>query len=256
MKRVLTIAGSDTSGGAGIQVDLKVMADMGVYGLSVVTAVTAQNSKGVHKVNVAPPRVVAAQIDAVARDIGIDACKIGMLYSHQLVSEVAGRIARRKIPNVVLDPVLFAKDGTRLLNSKGVERMRGNLLPLVMVVTPNVPEAELMSGVKIASRKDMRAAALVISRLGPDYVLIKGGHLEGEPVDVLFDGKEFHEFDGTRVEGKNVHGTGCLFSSALASRLALGDGIVDAVRLAKEYTFSAIERAVRLGKGGMDYFPG
>ncbi len=249
--RVLTIAGSDSSAGAGIQLDLKVFDRLGVYGMTVVTTVTAQNTLGVQKIAKVPPRIVAAQIDSVSRDIGVDACKIGMLFSGQVVDVVAERIRRRDIQNVVVDPIIFAKDGTLLISSKGIERMRRNLIPRALVVTPNVPEAEILSGKTVRTLVDLKAAAVEIYKMGCQYVLAKGGHLEGEPVDILFDGTNFMELPGIRVEGPPVHGTGCAFSAALTARIAMGDDVAAAGKFAKGYVSELIRSAVRLGKGNL-----
>jgi hydroxymethylpyrimidine/phosphomethylpyrimidine kinase len=249
--RVLTIAGSDSSGGAGVQLDLKVFERVGVYGMSAITAVTAQDTLGVRKVNKVAPRIVAAQIDAVARDIGVDACKIGMLCDANTVRVVTDRIARREIPNVVLDPVLGAKNGTSLLTSLGVRRMKRYLLPKVLVVTPNAPEAGILAGMQVRNLDDLKQAAVIIHERGCRYVLAKGGHLEGDPVDILYDGETFLEMPGERVEGTPVHGTGCAFSAALAARVALGDSVPDAARFAKSFVAELIRGAVRLGKGNL-----
>ena len=249
LRRVLTIAGSDPSSGAGVQLDLRVLARLGVYGMSAVTAVTAQNTLGVQKIHKVPPRIIAAQIDSVVRDIGADACKIGMLFDATAVETVAERIRRREIPNVVLDPVIAAKDGTLLLTGGGVPRMRRRLIPQCLVVTPNVPEAELLTGIQVRSLDDLKQAAEKIHAMGCRYVLAKGGHLKGTPVDLLFDGTEFTELPGARVEGPPVHGTGCAFSSALTARIALGDNVPDAARFAKDFVADLIRSAVKLGKG-------
>lgn len=256
LKRALTIAGSDSSGGAGIQADLKVFADLGVYGLSAITAVTAQNSRGVQKVNSVPPRIVSAQIDSVTTDIGVNSCKIGMLFAHQLVAVVAERIERRSIPNVILDPVIYAKDGTRLLLAQGVRRMRRFLIPKCTLVAPNIVEAAELSGRPVNDLNDARDAAKTIFDFGTPYVLIKGGHLEGEPVDLLYDGSSFTEFPGYRIADRSLHGTGCIMSAAIAARIALGDNVVDAVAFSKEYVTAAIKNSVKLGKGGHWYFVG
>lgn len=249
--KALTIAGADSSGGAGVQLDLKVFERLGVYGLSAITAVTAQNTLGVQKIHRVPPRIIAAQIDSVVRDIGVDACKIGMLYHPTAVEVVADRIHRREIPNVVLDPVLAAKDGTPLMTSKGIRWMMRRLIPRALVVTPNVPEAEMLSGVQVRNLDDLEKAAAAIHGLGCKYVLIKGGHLKGEPVDVLYDGKTFTRLPGVRTEGTPVHGTGCAFSAALAARIALGDSVPDAARFAKDFVAELIKSAVKLGKGNL-----
>jgi hydroxymethylpyrimidine/phosphomethylpyrimidine kinase len=256
MKRVLTIAGSDSSGGAGIQADNKVFAELGVYGLTAITSVTAQNSTGVQKVFKVAPRTIAAQIDSVARDIGCDACKIGMLYSHQVVDLVAERIHRREIPNVVLDPIIFAKGGVRLLTAKAVGRMRRNLLPRVMLVAPNVPEAEILSGIQINDSASAAAAAEKIWECGCKYVLIKGGHLEGDPDDLLFDGENVRMFSGKRIEGEPMRGTGCVLTAAIAANLALGADVPEAVEAAKVFVTHAIADAVKLGKGQVTFYSG
>ena len=253
MKIALTIAASDSSCGAGVQVDLAVMRELGVHGMCVITNVTAQNSQGVHKICKTAPRVVAAQIDAVTRDFHVAACKIGMLYSHQAVDVVAERIARREIPNVVLDPVMQAKNGEELLRPTAIKRMKRNLIPKVTCITPNAHEAQVLTGIEVTDVTTAREAAKALSDAGARCVLVKGGDVEGEPVDVLFDGSDFHEFRAKRIE-KNMHGTGCVLSAAITSRIALGDDVVSAVEFAKEYVSKAIELSVKLGKGGMDYF--
>lgn len=253
MKHALTIAGSDSSGGAGIQVDLKVFADIGVYGLSVVTAVTAQNSKCVHKINKVPPRIVAAQIDAVTRDIGVDACKIGMLYSEQVVTVTAERIARREIQNVVLDPVIIAKDGSRLLLNSAVRRMKKQLIPRCLLIAPNLDEAGALTKCDVSDTKSAKDAAKAIYDMGAKYVLIKGGHLSGEPVDLLYNGEDFTEYPGVRVH-RIMHGTGCVLSAAITARLAIGDSVPDAVKYAKDYVTTAIKNSVKMGKGGLWFY--
>lgn len=251
MPRAITIAGSDSSGGAGVQLDLRVFDHLGVYGTAAVTAVTAQNTLGVQKVHKVPPRIIAAQIDSVVRDIGVDACKIGMLYGATAVSTVAGRIRRREIPKVILDPVIAAKDGTRLLANKGIERMKRTLVREALVVTPNAIEAEMLSGIRVESAEDLKAAARAILSIGCQYVLAKGGHLEGAPLDVLCWGEDILELPGDRIEGPPVHGTGCAFSSAMAARIALGDDVPEAARFAKSFVSELIKSAVKLGKGSL-----
>jgi hydroxymethylpyrimidine/phosphomethylpyrimidine kinase len=256
VKVALTIAGSDSSGGAGIQADLKAFADSGVYGVTAITAVTAQNSLGVQKVNEVPPRIVAAQIDSVTRDIGVDACKIGMLYSQQVVSVVAERIARRSIPNVVLDPIIFAKDGTRLLHARAVQRMKRYLIPACTLVTPNLAEAGILAGLEVNNTDSAKDAARVIYNFGVKFVLIKGGHFANDPVDLLFDGTGFIEFYGKRVQDKDLHGTGCILSAAIASKLALGYSVPDAVGFAKDFITRALKNSFKFGKGKLWYYTG
>ena len=253
MKTALTIAASDSSSGAGIQADLAVFRDIGVYGLCAVTNVTAQNSLGVHKICKVPTTIISAQIDAALKDFGVCACKIGMLYSQQIVELVSERIHRREIPNVVLDPVMKAKNSEVLLTGPALKRMKRWLIPKVTMITPNTSEAETLTGVCVKDKESAREAAKVLVGMGARYALIKGGHAEGEPVDVLFDGTDFFEFCGKRFD-KNMHGTGCVLSSAITARLALGDEVTAAVEFAKDYISGAIERSVKLGKGNLDYF--
>lgn len=253
MKIALTIAASDSSCGAGIQADLAVFRDIGVYGTCAVTNVTAQNSMGVHKIHKIAPRIVAAQIDAVARDFDVAACKIGMLYSPQMVGLVAERIDRREIPNVVLDPVIKAKNGEELLTEPAIKRLKRWLIPKVTLITPNADEARVLTGITVNDLTTAREAAEALVGMGAKSALVKGGHIDGEPVDILFDGENYTEFAGKRL-AKNMHGTGCVLSAAIAARLALGDNLQCAIAFAKDYVSKAIERSIRLGKGKMDFF--
>lgn len=255
MKVALTIAASDSSSGAGIQADLAVFRELGVYGVCAITNVTSQNSRGVQHINKVPPRIVASQVDSVTRDFQVAACKVGMLLSPQTVSVVAERIRRREIPNVVLDPVMKAKHGETLLTEPAVKRLRRVLLPLALVVTPNRDEAEVLTGIAVTDTGTARDAANRLIEMGAKWALIKGGHAEGEPVDLLSDGAEIIELPGKRLD-RNMHGTGCVISAAIAARLALGDTVPDAVRFAKQYVTKAIEHSIKLGKGGLDYFMG
>lgn len=217
-----------------------------------VTALTAQNTRGVQRVLHVAPRFIAAQFDSVAADLPVAAAKTGMLDRAQVVAVVCDRVRRRRIPNLVVDPVLLAKDGTPLLNRRGLDLVRRELLPQALLVTPNVPEAEVLSGTTIADVESLREAARRINALGVSAVLIKGGHLPGDPVDTLYWQGEFHEFPGTRVGDPSlppVHGTGCFLSAALAARLALGDSLLEACATAKRLTARGIETAVSLGKG-------
>lgn len=255
MNVALTIAASDSSGGAGIQADLAVFREIGVHGVCAVTNVTVQNSQGVHKVWKVAPKIIAAQIDAVTRDFKVAACKIGMLYSPQTVDLVAERIHRREITNVVLDPVMAAKHGEVLLAPSAIKRMKRWLIPKVTLITPNAHEAEALTGIAVTDAPTARDAAKALVDMGAKNALVKGGHIEGEPVDVLYNGQDFSEFLGRRLD-KNMHGTGCVLSAAIAARLALGDSISDAISYAKLYIEKAIEHSVRLGKGGLDYYSG
>lgn len=252
MKVALTIAASDSSSGAGIQADLAVFRELGIYGVCAVTNVTAQNSLGVHKINKIPPRIVAAQIDAVTRDFEVAACKIGMLYSPQMVDLVAERIDRREIPNIVLDPVIKAKNGEELLTEPAIKRLKRRLIPRAMLVTPNASEARVFTGIEVTDPASALDAAKALVDMGARAALIKGGHIEGEPVDVFFDGSDFAEFAGRRME-KSMHGTGCVLSAAIAARLALGHDLRSAIAFAKDYVSKAIEQSIALGKGGMQF---
>lgn len=247
--RVLTIAGSDSGGGAGIQADLKTITVLGGFGMSVITALTAQNTLGVHGIHEVPPDFVEAQFDAVAKDIGIDAAKIGMLSSTGIMQVVARKVREYQVDRLVLDPVMVAKGGSALIRPEAVQCLIDNLVPLALLITPNLPEAEVLSGVSISSSDDIREAASIIHRLGARNVLIKGGHGQGDATDILFDGKRFHEFVSPRIDTKDTHGTGCTFSAAIATGLALGLDIREAVHKAKEYITTAIRFSLRLGAG-------
>ena len=250
MPSVLTIAGSDSSAGAGIQADLKTFAALGVYGTSAITAVTAQNTLGVTAVQEMPPDMVAAQIDAVVADIPLDAVKTGMLASASIVEVVAAKVREHALTNVVLDPVMVAKSGDRLLREDAVAALCDLLLPLCAVVTPNLPEAEVLSGHSIGSDDDIRRAAEEIVGLGAGAVVVKGGHREAaEAVDVLYDGSAFREYSAPRIDTTSTHGTGCTFASAIAAYLARGEPLPEAVGRAKEYLTEALRRAYPIGGG-------
>jgi hydroxymethylpyrimidine/phosphomethylpyrimidine kinase len=246
--RVLAIAGSDSGGGAGIQADLKTMLALGVHGMTVVTAVTAQNSLGVQGYWELPPEAVRAQLASVLGDIGADAVKTGMLASADIVEAVCDGLAQIAAP-VVVDPVAVSKHGDSLLSAGTLEAVRARLLPLAAVVTPNLLEAELLTGLTIADEDAMLRAARVISDLGPRWVLVKGGHLPGNPVDLLFDGHSATRYEGQRIPGRHTHGTGCTLASAIASRLALGEDMPGAVKSAREYVTGAIAGGFPLGAG-------
>ena len=250
MRAVLTIAGSDSSAGAGIQADLKTFAALGVYGTSAITAVTAQNTLGVSAIYVLPADLVTAQIEAVAGDIELHATKTGMLATAAVVEAVAAAIEELELPNVVVDPVMLAKSGDRLLDDDGIEMMRLELLPRARVVTPNIPEAEVLAGIRIDSPESARKAAKRIKDLGPAAVVVKGGHGEGdEIVDLLFDGAQFHEYRTPRVLTRHTHGTGCTFASAVAAALASGSGLPDAVARAQAYVAGALRSGLSIGHG-------
>ncbi|MCU1588857.1 MAG: bifunctional hydroxymethylpyrimidine kinase/phosphomethylpyrimidine kinase [Frankiales bacterium] len=248
MKRVLAIAGSDSGGGAGSQADLKTMLACGVHGMSVITAVTAQNSEGVHGVWQLPLEAVRAQLDAVLDDIGVDAVKTGMLGSAETVAAVAAWLRRVTCP-VVIDPVMRATSGDALLDPAGLDAVKAALLPLATVVTPNLHEVEQLTGVVARREADLRGAADAVLKLGPRWVLVTGGHLDGDAVDLLTDGSIECLLRAPRIDNPNTHGTGCTLASALASYLALGDDVVTAATKAKHYVTGAIAGGFALGRG-------
>jgi hydroxymethylpyrimidine/phosphomethylpyrimidine kinase len=250
MHRALTIAGSDSGGGAGIQADLKTFAAHEVYGMSAITAITAQNTLGVSAWQALPADLVTAQIEAVVGDIGVDAVKTGMLANAAVVEAVAAAVKALELPQLVVDPVMIAKGGDRLLDEDAVGAIRAELLPLAHVVTPNIPEAEVLAGMSIASLDEMRTAGRRILELGPRVVLVKGGHLPGdESIDIAVTGDESVEFRGPRIQTQHTHGTGCTLASAIAAHLARGMRDLDAIAAAREYVEGAIRHAPGLGKG-------
>jgi hydroxymethylpyrimidine/phosphomethylpyrimidine kinase len=250
VRSVLIIAGSDSSAGAGIQADLKTCAALGVYGTTSITALTAQNTLGVTAIHEVPPEFVAAQIDAVEDDIRPDAVKTGMLANAAIIEVVAAKVKEHALPFVVIDPVMVAKSGDRLLREDALRAMRERLIPLADVLTPNIPEAEDLVGHTVRSDEEVRKAARELVALGARNVVVKGGHREGGTVvDVLYDGRNFHEFKSPRIETTSTHGTGCTFASAIAAFLALQEDIPDAVRHAKEYLTDALKRAESIGHG-------
>ncbi len=246
--RALTIAGSDSGAGAGIQADLKTFAALGVYGLSALTAITAQNTREVHAALDLPPELIEAQIDAVLEDIGADAAKTGML-SNSAIIEVVARCVSRWNVRLVVDPVMVAKSGAPLLQPAAVTTLATVLLPLAEVVTPNLYEAEVLTGQRIETLDDMRAAAQAIRALGPRHVVVKGGHRIADPVDVYFDGERFAELRADSIQTRHTHGTGCTFSAAIAAFMARGLGVDAAITGAKNYITEAIRHAPGLGSG-------
>lgn len=246
--RVLAIAGSDSGGGAGIQADLKTMLALGVHGMTVVCAVTAQNSVGVQGYWELPPQAVRAQIDSVLGDIGAQVIKTGMLASAQLVRTVSESLSEVGLP-LVVDPVAVSKHGDSLLSPGTIEALSAELLPLATVVTPNLLEAELLTGLTITDEATMLMAARQISVRGPRWVLVKGGHLPGNPVDLLFGEGQCIRYPGRRIENRHTHGTGCTLASAIASHLAMGADVPSAVESAKDYVTGAIDCGFQLGAG-------
>ena len=250
MPTALTIAGSDSGGGAGIQADLKTFAAHGVYGTAAITAVTAQNTLGVTGIHTLPADMVTAQIEAVIGDIGADAVKIGMLATPAIVEAVAAAVTALELPFVVLDPVMVSKSGHRLLDEEAQAALVAELVPKAYVVTPNAPEAAVLAEMKVETVEAAREAAERILALGPTAVVVKGGHLPGdEIVDIFFDGHRMDEIRGPRLPGRSTHGTGCTFSSALAAQLALGRPLREAVELARIYVAAAIAHAPGIGRG-------
>jgi hydroxymethylpyrimidine/phosphomethylpyrimidine kinase len=245
----MTVAGSDSGGGAGIQADLKTFSAFGVYGTSAITAITAQNTQSVTRVLELPPDLVAAQIDAIVSDIGADAVKTGMLANAAIIEVVAAKVRQYGLTKLVVDPVMVAKSGDSLLQPEAVAALRELLLPLALVVTPNIPEAEVLVGRKLESPDDMRGAAEEIAAMGASHVVVKGGHREGPAVDLYYDGRSIHEFAAPRVDTTNTHGTGCTFASAIAAGLAKGSGVRDAVAMAKAYVTKALQSAYPVGHG-------
>lgn len=249
--RALTIAGSDCSGGAGIQADLKTFQELGTFGMSVITAITVQNTQGVHGVYPQSKESVTGQLEAVLSDIGVDAVKTGMLFSSEIIEAVAKTLKEYKVGNLVVDPVMVAKGGHTLLQEEAIQAVRDHLLPLSMVITPNIPEAEVIIGEKgISTIADMEAAAKRIHSMGARYVVMKGGHLEDhESTDVLYDGQSFTYFPVQRIQTKHTHGTGCTFAAAIAAEIAKGHDVAQATKTAKEFITCAIEESLDIGQG-------
>lgn len=255
--RALTIAGSDSGGGAGIQADLKVFFALGCHGMSALTALTAQNTVGVTGIHEVPPEFVTQQIDAVANDIGIDAAKTGMLGSAEIVAAVAEAVGRVGIPQLVVDPVFVSKHRDRLLAEDAVEALRTQLFPLATIVTPNLHEAGGVLGAEVETLDDMKAAAKELHNLGPRSVLVKGGHLGRDvAVDVFYDGGSIVEIEGPRYDTEDTHGTGCALAAAICANLARGDDVEASVRAAKRFVGGAIRRSLRIGRGFGPVNPG
>ena len=245
----LTIAGSDSGGGAGIQADLKTFAALGVHGTSVITAITAQNTVTVTDIFELPIEIIAAQIQAIVSDLDVRAAKTGMLASSQIIDAVAVAITKHRITNLVVDPVMVAKGGARLLRDDAIDSLRKRLIPLAAVITPNLPEAEVILGRPVKTLAERRRAARDLVALGVRAAVVKGGHAEGDVTDVYWDGTDMVELTGTRVPTANTHGSGCVFSAAIAAGLAKGLEPLAAVRAAKEFIGGAIEHSLEIGHG-------
>jgi len=251
MRRALTIAGSASGGGAGIQADLKTFAALGVYGMSAITSITAQNTMGIQGVYDLPAEFVGLQIESVVTDIGVDAVKTGMLSNAEIIAVVRAKVLEHHLSNLVIDPVMMAKNGTSLLREEAREALIEQLIPLAKVITPNLAEAEALTGLEVEDLASMKEAAKAIHRMGSQNVVVKGGHLTGECIDVLYDGRTFREYAASRLQTNNTHGTGCTFASAIAAGLAKGQSVPEAVKQAKEYITLALRHgtSLRIGKG-------
>jgi len=249
MRTALSIAGSDSSGGAGIQADIKTMTANGVYAMSAITALTAQNTTGVQGILEVPPEFLAQQIDSVFTDIRPDAVKIGMVSSTELIAIIAEKLRQYRAANIVVDPVMVATSGARLINQDAVEALKRHLLPLATVLTPNIPESEVLSDMKVQSAEDMLSAARYISETYHCAVLCKGGHQLNDANDLLYQDGSYHWFNGKHIDNPNTHGTGCTLSSAIASNLAKGYSLVAAVERAKAYISGALQAMLDLGAG-------
>ncbi|MEE0858220.1 MAG: bifunctional hydroxymethylpyrimidine kinase/phosphomethylpyrimidine kinase [Acutalibacteraceae bacterium] len=249
MKNCLTIAGSDCSGGAGIQADIKTFCANGVYAMSVITSVVAENTSRVLNVYDLPTQVIEQQIDAVFEDIEVDGVKIGMIKSCEIMNSVANKLIQYRPLNVVVDPVMSAKDNHSLMNQNALQTLKEKILPLTTMLTPNIPEAEMLTGISIKNTDDIYACAKIIYDTGAKNVLIKGGHSKYKPTDILYDGVKFYEFTSERINTKNTHGTGCTLSSAITANLSKGLQAKDAVLNAKKYIYNTIKNSLEIGKG-------
>lgn len=247
--KALTIAGSDSGAGAGIQADLKTFAALGVYGMTVITAVTAQNTVEVAAIAEVPEEVVIAQIDTVLEDIGAHAVKIGMLGSIPIIQNTADRLEAWGIKHLVVDPVMVSKSGAPLLQPDAINSLKKDLLPHATIVTPNVPEAEVLANRKISSPEDAQDAARAIGQLGPGIVIIKGGHMDGPAIDLIFADGKFIPMEGERIDTKNTHGTGCTYSAAMTAFLAMGVEPIESIRLAKRFIENALRQSYAIGEG-------
>ena len=250
MFQACTIAGSDSGGGAGIQADIKVFAAHGVYGTSVITAVTAQNTRGITSVYNIPAKIIAQQLNAVLSDFNISAIKTGMLPSSAIIESVVKGLEKQQVKNLVVDPVMVSSSGFKLMSRNAITVMKKKLFPLALLVTPNIPEAEILANMNIHSTEDVQEAAKRIMEFGCRNVLIKGGHSEFAPAtDILYDGKMFHQFKAQLIRTRHTHGTGCVYSAAITAHLAKGEQLAAAIRKSKKYITQAIEQGLALGHG-------
>jgi len=249
MIKVLTVAGSDSGGGAGIQADIKTIYALGAYPLTVISALTAQNSLGVDDILEVPPDFIGAQLDSVITDMSPHATKTGMLLNVGIVKTVVRIVKKNRLPSLVVDPVILSSTGKVLLESNAISAMREQLLPLATVVTPNLREAEVLSGRKVSGIQEMVTAAQRIKEFGPANVIITGGHLEKECVDIVYNGKQVYRFGGPRIESEHTHGSGCVFSAALATFLAMGNSVIKGAEMANNFTRKAISKGFKAGEG-------
>jgi len=247
--RALTIAGSDSGGGAGIQADLKTFTVLGVYGMSVITALTSQNTIGVQGIHNVPPQFVGLQLDSVLSDIGADAVKTGMLSNKNIIGIVAEKIKDYKIKKLVIDPVMLSKHGSKLLQDSAINTLIEKLIPLAMIITPNKNEAEIISNITIRNISDMKKSAQIIYQLGAQYVFIKGGHIKGDADDLIFDGKKFILLKNERIKTRHTHGTGCTLSAAITAYLAMKYPPIEAIKSGKKFVTQTIRYAFKLGQG-------
>lgn len=250
VKKALTIAGSDSGGGAGIQADIKTFQELNVYGMSAITAITAQNTLGVQGVYPLPLEAVIEQMNSIEADLRPDALKTGMLFNSELIEAVANNIKAFNWGNVVIDPVMIAKGGAKLLQQEAIHSLRESLIPLATVITPNIPEAEVITELSLHTIEARKKAAKILHKLGADYVVVKGGHGEEEElVDILFDGQKFVELKSTRISTRHTHGTGCTFAAAITAELAKGKTVEQAVKVAKDFIHAAIKDELGIGSG-------
>lgn len=249
IKNLLTIAGSDCSGGAGIQADLKTFAAHGAFGMSVIVSVVAENTCRVISIQDITPEIISDQMDAVFEDIAVDGVKVGMLSRIESMKVVVKKLREYRPKIIVIDPVMVAKGGCSLMQENALKTLIDEIIPLAFILTPNIPEAETITGIKISNFEDMKKAAVSIYRMGAQNVVVKGGHLTGDAEDLLFDGDNFYTFEAKRINTKNTHGTGCTFSSSIAANIANGMDIREAVQASKKYITLAIEHALPIGKG-------
>ncbi|WP_257349929.1 bifunctional hydroxymethylpyrimidine kinase/phosphomethylpyrimidine kinase [Pseudalkalibacillus decolorationis] len=249
--KALTVAGSDSGGGAGIQADLKTFQELDVYGMSAITALTAQNTLGVQGVYPTPVEGVVEQLNSIAVDLAPNALKTGMLFSAEIIEAVADHVKKHEWTKLIVDPVMIAKGGASLLQEEAVVAVREKLLPLAYIVTPNIPEAEALTGLTIQSNEDREEAAMKLYELGAENVVIKGGHTGDAEfaVDLLYDGNEFYRFKGPRIETKHTHGTGCTFAAAITAEVAKGNSVQEAIQTAKDFITSAIQHELGIGSG-------